>query len=68
MKEIIKSVDELTAYAQEKLELNARDIHYKANRIMEILESGLSAPSQRTQYSANFLYCRPKWISVLRKS
>lgn len=42
MKEIIKSVDELTAYAQEKLELNARDIHYKANRIMEILESGLS--------------------------
>ena len=24
MKEIIKSVDELTAYAQEKLELNAR--------------------------------------------
>ncbi|MDE5667051.1 MAG: galactose-1-phosphate uridylyltransferase [Clostridia bacterium] len=42
MKEIIKSVDELTAYAQEKLELNSRDIHYKANRIMEILESGLT--------------------------
>ena len=31
----------LISYAQERLELNARDTEYKANRLLEIMQSGL---------------------------
>lgn len=32
---------DLIDYAKEKLELNTRDVEYKTNRILEIMQSGL---------------------------
>ena len=33
----INQINTLIAYAKEKLELNARDSEYKANRLLEIM-------------------------------
>ena len=35
-------IENLVSYAKEKLELKRRDENYKANRLLEITESGLS--------------------------
>lgn len=40
MKEL-KKIEELISYAEEELELEKRDGQYKANRVLEIIESGL---------------------------
>lgn len=37
----IEEIKNLIAYAQEKLELNARNMQYKANRLLELVASGL---------------------------
>ena len=37
----LKDIHDLLEYAQERLELKARDGEYKANRLLEIMQSGL---------------------------
>lgn len=37
----LKDIHDLIAYACKQLELNVRDREYKANRLLEIMQSGL---------------------------
>ena len=41
MRDIEQETENLITYAKEKLEFKERDAEYKANRLLEIMESGL---------------------------